>query len=423
MNREGPAPSATLAADQRIRERIASGRPTVHLAFGEAGLPVPEPVLEVLARAGHRNAYGPVTGSPEARAAAAGYFMRRRLTTDPEQIVFAPGSKALLWALVCTLPGDVVLPRPCWVSYAAHAALAGRRVWSVPIGAASGGLPDPGALEETLARARAEGGHPGVLIVTLPDNPTGTAAGGAQVERVAEIAAAHGLAVISDEIYRDLAHDPDAICSPAELLPERTYVTSGLSKSMALGGWRIGFTRLPGGPAGRETRARLTAVASEVWSSLPAPMQVVAAHVLDEPAEVTEHIAASRRLHRLTTQAAHRRVTAAGALCREPGGGFYLYPDLEPARGRLKARGIDGADTLAERLLEEFGIGVLTGTAFGDEPAGLRFRMATSLLYGDTDDERRRTLQSDDPIRLPTIARPLDALEAALRDLSGADAI
>jgi len=419
----GPAPSATLAADQRIRERIASGRPTVHLAFGEAGLPVPEGVLDVLSRAGRRNAYGPVAGSPEARAAAAGYFTRRRLTTDPEQIVFAPGSKALLWALVAILPGDVVLPRPSWVSYAAHAALAGRRVWSVPIGAVSGGVPDPAALQETLTHARAQGGRPGVLVVTVPDNPTGTAARPAQVQRVAEIAAAHDLAIISDEIYRDLAHDPAAVRSAAEFAPERTYVTGGLSKNMALGGWRIGFVRVPGGSAGRETCGRLTAVASEVWSSLPAPMQVVAAHVLGEPPEVTDHIGAARRLHRLTTLAAHGRVTAAGARCREPGGGFYLYPDLEPARDRLRARGIDGADALAECLLEDFGIGVLTGTAFGDESAGLRFRLATSLLYGDTDDERRRTLQSDDPVALPTIRRPLDALESALRDLAGADAI
>ena len=120
-------PSPTLAADQRMRERIAAGRPVVHLAFGEAGLPVPESVREVLARASVQNSYGSVAGSAAARAAAAGYYGRRRVATDPDQIVFAPGSKPLLWALIETIGGDVILPRPSWVSYGAQAQIAGRR--------------------------------------------------------------------------------------------------------------------------------------------------------------------------------------------------------------------------------------------------------------------------------------------------------
>ena len=147
-------PSATLAANERIRARIAAGAPVLHLAFGEAGLPVHSALADVLARAAPVNAYGPVAGSPAARQAAAGYFERRGLPTGQEQIVFAPGSKARLFALLSILPGDVVLPRPSWVSYAAQAALAGKRVWHAPIGAEAGGLPDPAALEQVLAEAR-----------------------------------------------------------------------------------------------------------------------------------------------------------------------------------------------------------------------------------------------------------------------------
>jgi len=76
-------PSPTLAADQRMRERIAAGRPVIHLAFGEAGLPVPESVREVLARASVQNSYGSVAGSAGARAAAAGYYTRRRVPMIP----------------------------------------------------------------------------------------------------------------------------------------------------------------------------------------------------------------------------------------------------------------------------------------------------------------------------------------------------
>jgi aspartate aminotransferase len=407
-------PSPTLAANERVQAKLDAGDPVLHLAFGEAGLPVLPSVAERLAGAAGLNGYGSVAGSVAMRTAAAGYFDRRGVPTAPEQIVVGPGSKALLFGLLSVLPGDVVLPRPCWVSYAAQAALAGKRVIDVPIAAEAGGVPDPVALREALAGARPGG----ILVLTLPDNPTGTLASRALVGEVCEIAREHDLLIVCDEIYRDLAHEPDAFCSPAELAPERVFVTSGLSKSMALGGWRIGFARLPGGPLGADAGRALTGLASEVWSSLAAPMQQAAAYVLDEPGEVREHIARSRRLHALVTEAAHREVVAAGVECRPPSGAFYLYPDLEPARAALAARGVGTGAELAELLLERHDIAVLAGEAFGDDPAALRFRLATSLLHGSTDDERWAALAAEDPV--PRVRSSLDRLGHALRDLTGA---
>jgi aspartate aminotransferase len=411
-------PSATLAVNERLRRLIEAGRPILHLAFGEAGLPVPEPVLDALRSGGPDNGYGPVAGSMQARTASAAWFDRRRLPTDPDQVVLAPGSKALLWALLSVLPGDVILPQPSWVSYAAQAALAGKRVWGVPIATdGSGGIPDPAALEDTLTEAARQGAHPGVLVLTLPDNPTGTVPSAREVRRTVEIADAHGLTLISDEIYRDLAHEPGEVLSPAELLPERTYVTTGLSKNMALGGWRIGLVRVPDTATGGAAREALLGLASEVWSSAPAPMQHVATYVLNEPPEVVEHIARSRHLHRTTAIAAHDRLVAAGISCRPPSGGFYLYPDFEPVRSHLDEQGVDGGDALAAHLLERYEIGVLSGVAFGDEPAALRCRIATSLLYGKTENERREALAAQEPAELPWIKTSLDRLGAAAADL------
>jgi aspartate aminotransferase len=142
-------------------------------------------------------------------------------------------------------------------------------------------------------------------------------------------------------------------------------------------------------------------------------MQHVAAHVLNEPPEVVAHIDRSRRLHRATTLAAHGRLVAAGIRCRPPSGGFYLYPDFEPARSHLAAHGVDGGDALADHLLERYGIGVLSGVAFGDEPGALRCRIATSLLYGKSDDQRRRALAAEEPAELPWIKSSLDRLGEA----------
>jgi aspartate aminotransferase len=410
-----PPPSATLATNERVQARLAEGAAILHLAFGEAGLPVLASVGEQLGAAAGENGYGPVAGSPAVREAAAGYFERRGLPTAPAQVILAPGSKALLYALLSVLPGDVLLPRPSWVSYAAQAALAGKRVLDVAIAADAGGVPDPAALREAIVAARSQRHDPAILVLTVPDNPTGTVASASLMQEVCEVADEHGLLIVCDEIYRDLAYDPEALTSPASLLPERVFVTNGLSKSMALGGWRIGFCRVPPGPLGADAARALTGVASEVWSSLAAPMQHAATYVLEEPAEVREHVARSRRLHRLVTTAAHERVLEAGALCRPPAGAFYLYPDLEPLRPALAACGVSTGDQLAEWLLERRDVAVLQGVAFGDDPAALRFRMATSLLYGGTDEQRRQALAADDPVALPWIADALERLGDALR--------
>ncbi|MFF4806130.1 pyridoxal phosphate-dependent aminotransferase [Streptomyces sp. NPDC001351] len=409
--------SATLAINETLRARREAGEKVLNLGFGEAGLPVPESVAQVLSAAAKRNGYGAVVGSREAREAAAGWFGRRGVGAEAEQVLFAPGSKALLFALLAALPGDVVLPCPAWVSYAAQTALVGKKTISVPVPAAAGGVPDPELLEQALADARAAGANPGVLVVTVPDNPTGTIAREEHLRAVCEIAERHGLAVVCDEIYAELCHFGKA---PSALgyLPERTVVTSGLSKSMALGGWRIGFARVPSGPWGERLMRELVGVASEVWSSLAAPMQAAATYILQEPPEVLNHIDAARRLHAKVAAAVYEQFTAAGAVCRRPEAGFYLYPDFEPVRPVLAARGIDTGAELAATLLEDSGVGVLAGEAFGDSVGGLRARVATSLLYGESEAERWAALRSDDPLRLPWIAASMEHLRGALAALT-----
>ncbi|TDD56440.1 pyridoxal phosphate-dependent aminotransferase [Nonomuraea terrae] len=402
--------SATLAANEDIDRRRRAGERVLHLAFGEAGLPVHPALRDKLAAASERNGYGPVAGTSGLRAAAAGYWTRRGLITDPDLVVSGPGSKSLLYGLLLAIGGDIVLPMPSWVSYAAQADLVGARPILVPAPSGEGGVPDPDLVAREVRRARAAGRTVSSLLVTLPDNPTGRLATPETVARLVDVARELDLMIISDEIYRDLVHDPALpYTSPADLAPERTIVTTGLSKSLALGGWRIGVARLPEGA--HDLRAQLLAVASEIWSAPAAPVQEAAAYAFGDPPELTERIASSRRLHGLVARAVHERFTAAGARVDAPQGGFYLYPDLSHLR-------LGGSAELTKILLEEHGIGVLPGHAFGDDPAAARVRVAVSLLYGDTAEERMAALASPDPLRLPWIAENLDFLTTGLRELS-----
>ncbi|WP_336212630.1 pyridoxal phosphate-dependent aminotransferase [Nonomuraea sp. LPB2021202275-12-8] len=402
--------SATLAANEDIERRRRAGERVLHLAFGEAGLPVHPALRDKLVAASDRNGYGPVAGVAELRSAAAGYWTRRGLTTDPELVVCGPGSKSLLYGLLLAIGGDIVLPMPSWVSYAAQADLVGSRPILVPAPLGEGGVPDPDLVTAAVLRARAEGRTVRSLLVTLPDNPTGRLATPPTIRRLVEVARELDLFIISDEIYRDLLHDPALpYTSPADLAPERTVITTGLSKSLALGGWRIGVARLPEGV--HDLRKSLLAVASEIWSAPVAPVQQAATYAFTDPPELTERIALSRRLHGTLARAVRDRFVAIGADVPAPQGGFYLYPDLSHLR-------LGGSADITRILLDEHGIGVLPGHAFGDDPAAARVRVAVSLLYGETTDERLAALDSPDPLQLPWISAALDHLTMGLKELS-----
>jgi aspartate aminotransferase len=270
--------SATLAANEALARRRAAGEPVLPLAFGEAGLPVPPALLDALGAVTGGNDYGPVAGRPELRAAAAGYWARRGLPTATDAVVSGPGSKPLLFGLLLALGTDVAMPQPSWVSYAAQTAMVGARPHFVPAPPGEGGVCDPAALAHAVSRARAAGRRIGSVIVTLPDNPTGQLARPGTVRALAEVAAEHDLVIISDEIYRDLVYDTaPAFVSPAVFAPERTVVTTALSKSLALGGWRIGVARMPDGRLGRQLRDRLLGISSEIWSAPAGPIQEAAA--------------------------------------------------------------------------------------------------------------------------------------------------
>lgn len=172
----------------------------------------------------------------------------------------------------------------------------------------------------------------------MPDNPTGRLARPGTVRTLCDVAAENDLTIICDEIYRDLVHDPAAdVLSPAAVAPRRTVVTTALSKSLALGGWRIGAARLPDGPHGDGLRDRLLGIVSEIWSAPSAPVQQAAAYAFGEPAEITERVTRSRGLHAAIARAVADRCVTAGLLVPAPQAAFYLYPDFEPWREHLRA--------------------------------------------------------------------------------------
>ena len=377
-------PSPTLAANERVQARIAAGAPVLHLAFGEAGLPVLPGVADRLAAAAGANSYGPVAGSPAVREAVAGYFERRGLPTSADRILVAPGSKALLYALLTVLPGDVVLPRPSWVSYAAQAALAGKRVLDVPIAEQAGGVPDPEALRARARRPLASRGlEPAILVLTLPDNPTGTVAPAPLVEDVCEVAREHGLLIVCDEIYRDLAYEPDALRQPRHAAARERVRHQRAEQEH--GPRRLADRVLP--PAGWTAgRRRDGGAERDRQRGVVEPRRSDAARGHLRPRRARRRPRARRPQpppapprHDRGARAGHRRRRPVPRRRRAPSTSIPTSSRCDP---RWRAQGVSTGAQLAALLLERHDVAVLEGEAFGDDPGALRFRMATSLLHG-----------------------------------------
>jgi aspartate aminotransferase len=412
--------SATLAANEALELRRQRGEPVLPLAFGESGLPVHPRLSAALADTAGLGAYGPVAGTERLRDAAAGYWSRRGLPTDPGSVVAGPGSKALLFGILLALGADVAVPRPSWVSYAAQATLIGASPHFVAAVPGEGGICDADALEAAVCASRAAGQPIGAVLVTMPDNPTGRLASPDAVRALCASAERYGLVIISDEIYRDLVHDPRTpFLSPAVVAPDRTVVTTALSKNLSVGGWRIGVARMPDGKAGAVLRERLLGIASEIWSAPAGPVQQAAAVALDEPAELAERVSRSRMLHAAVCRAAARKCADAGLDVALPQAAFYLYPDFAPWREHLRGKfGVSTGADLTALLLNRYGAGTLPGSAFGERASSLRLRLATGLLYGDTDQQREQALTAADPLQLPWISAAMARLSDILADIA-----
>ncbi|MFC5799217.1 aminotransferase class I/II-fold pyridoxal phosphate-dependent enzyme [Streptomyces formicae] len=386
----------------------------------EPGLPVLPELADVLAAAaGRTSTPEPPGGGLVLREAAVGYWWRRGLRSRPEEVAAAPGAQPLLLALLAAHGGDVLMPRPCPAWWTPQARLLGRPAYHVPTPAECGGVPDPYALLETVRRVRAEGGTPHLLLLSVADDPTATVAPPELVREACEAAVDEGLHIVSDETWRDTLHRPHerVLLSPAEMCPDDVTVVSDLSGALAPPAWPVAVARFPATEAATARRARVLDILTALGAFVAGPVAVAAAHALGEPAPVTTRSARAAALHGQVAAAAHRAVLSAGVLARPPQAGRHLYADLGPLRARLAARGVTDSMELEDYLSVRLGSSSPGGHRFGDELGALRVRLGTAALLGATPQERLQSLDADQPLELPHVARSLSSFTSAFDEL------
>lgn len=371
LNVRGLKDSATVAINEHSERLRQSGHKVFRLGLGQSPFPVPEPVVAALRSNADQKAYLAVRGLPALREAVAGYVSRtQRVEGDASDVLIGPGSKELMFLLQLVYYGEIVVPTPAWVSYAPQAQIVGRQVSWIQTLAADGWKLRADRLDEAWA---GDPTRPRILILNYPNNPTGETYSADELKTIADVARKYSAVVLSDEIYGEL-HFEGRHISIARFYPEGTIISSGLSKWCGAGGWRLGTFFFP-----RQLRWLLDAmgtVASETYTSVSAPIQYAAVRAFQGGLDLERYLINSRRILGAMARECHRRLTTAGIVVAEPAGAFYLFPDFGPLAAPLKRRNIARSDRLCATLLEETGVAILPGSAFGRPADELTARMA-----------------------------------------------
>jgi aspartate aminotransferase len=349
-------PSLTLAIAAKAKQLRAEGRDICSLSAGEPDFDTPAFIRQAAAaalEAGHTR-YGPAAGEPALREAIATKLSQEnRVPTRAEQVLVSNGGKQALYNLFQVLlgPGDeVLLPAPYWLSYPEIARLAGASVTLLPSDAASGFRLRPEQLEAAITPASK------LLVLNSPSNPTGMVLSRPELEAIAAVLRRHPqVAVVCDEIYEFLlapGHEHHSFAAVAPDLAERVFVVNGFAKGWAMTGWRIGWLAGP-----QAVVAAASALQSQTTSNVCTFAQYGALAAVSGPRDCVQAMAAEFNERRALLSDGLRRI--AGLQLLPPEGAFYAFPDVS-------AHGLDSM-TLCNRLLDEVGLAVVPGVAFGDD--------------------------------------------------------
>ncbi|MFT3689464.1 pyridoxal phosphate-dependent aminotransferase [Paenirhodobacter sp.] len=369
-------PSPTIAVTNKARELKAAGRDVIGLGAGEPDFDTPDNIKKaaIAAIESGKTKYTAVDGIPELKQAICDKFARENgLSYKPSQITVGTGGKQVLYnALVATLnPGDeVLIPAPYWVSYPDMVLLAGGTPTFVEGNMQTGYKITPEQLEAAITPKTKW------FIFNSPSNPSGAAYSREELKALTDVLMRHPQVwIMSDDMYEHLVFGDFEFTTPAQVEPglyDRTLTCNGVSKAYAMTGWRIGYA---GGPDA--LIKAMGKVQSQSTSNPCSVSQYAALEALTGPQDyITESKKAFERRRDLVVSALN---TCPGITCPTPEGAFYVYPSIAGCIGKTSAGGVKIVDdeAFASALLEENGVAVVFGAAFGLSP-NFRISYATS---------------------------------------------
>jgi aspartate aminotransferase len=376
-------PSATLAAAAKARQMKAEGIQVYDFCLGEPDFPTPEHICKAAYKAmldGHTH-YTAANGIPELRSVIAKLYQTTYgLACTADQVVVSNGSKHSLFnALAATCgPGDeVIIPTPYWVSYSDLVEMTGAKCVLVHTRHEDAFRMTPAQLRAAITpRTR-------MMMLNSPNNPSGTVYTRPELEALADVVLETGIAVLSDEIYERLVYgDAKATCF-ATLRPglaDKTITVSGVSKSFAMTGWRMGWALGP-----LPLAKAMTALQGQQTSNPSSISQYATIAALEGDQDCVEKM---RREFEARRDLVCKRLAAMPSIvCPMPGGAFYAFFNVSAHFGRtLGGRKVTDSASFCQAALETAHIGLVPGSAFGYEGyVRLSFAASREQLNGGLD--------------------------------------
>ncbi len=350
----------------RAKELERQGRNIIHLEIGQPDFDTPQYIKDAACEALAQGitGYGPSAGDPELREAVAEHISQSRgFPVDPSEVVIVPGAKPIIyWGITaCVDEGDeVIYPNPGFPIYESMINFVGAKPVPIPLRQENDFRLDPQELISLVTPKTR------MIIINSPHNPTGGVLELEDLEAIAEVAIKNDIIVMSDEPYEAILYEGKHYSIAA--LPgmkERTILLDCFSKTYAMTGWRLGYGVCP-----KEVADAIAKLVTNCVSCTTVFVQRAGLAALRGPKEPTQKMVAEFKRRRDVIVDGLNQLP--GFECLRPKGAFYVFP-------RITKTGLSARE-LARRLLDEAGVAVLSGTAFGEYGEGhLRLSYANSV--------------------------------------------
>jgi len=359
-------PSSTLKINEVSRELESKGEKIFKFGFGQSPFEVPQDVVNELRNNAFQNKYLPMQGLKELREAVAKYTSTKKdYKYNSENVIIGPGSKELMFLLQVLFEGDIILPAPSWVSYAPQAILGRNKIQSIQTTRENNWFPTGEEIEKVILKDQNKNY---LLFLNSPNNPSGQVC--ENLEEISQVAKKYNLIILSDEIYSELSFK-EGFKSISNFCPEKTIISTGLSKWCGAGGWRLGYFIIPNNL--KNLRDTINVLASETFSSVSAPIQYAAITAYSK--DYSKYINDSKNILKAVGNYVYENLKSNKVIINKSQGGFYLMPEFSN-------KSFSTSSEMCDNLLKETGVALLPGSDFGFDKKKMLARLSFTDFNG-----------------------------------------
>ena len=360
-------PAATLAINEKCKNLRAQGKKVFNFGFGGSPFSIPDKIVLALQNNAHKKEYLPSIGLKELREVIAKYINQKTNNSyEKDDIIIGPGTKQLMFLLQLGFDGEFIFPTGSWVSYEPQAKIAKNKVHWIKTSKENNWFPTPEEIEKKIKSIKSKNI---ILFLNSPNNPSGAVC--KNLKEIAGVAKKNNIIILSDEIYTQLQFD-GKYNSISEFYPEGTIISSGLSKWLGAGGWRLGFFAVPNKL--RKILEMIRILSSESLSAVSAPIQYAAVEAFSN--DYSEYLNGTRNILFSVGNYVYNNLKSNKVLINPPQGGFYVMPEFLNSKFKT-------SEEMCDDIIKKTGVALLPGSDFGFKPS----KMLTRLSYTDFDGE------------------------------------